>query len=74
MNKVMAKDGTINCAFCKSKTHWPFGLDRRPILLTLSALHSWTANYGVTGEYEGDEIHLDSIAIPGATIAVLLQA
>ena len=62
--KDMASDGTIYCSFCKVSRHWPFTMRRLPILITASALHGWRANFVMRGEYDGDEIHVDSIAIP----------
>ena len=72
--KDMASNGTIYCSFCKVSRHWPFTMRRLPILITASALYGWRANYVMRGEYDGDEIHVDSIAIPGAELTSLMRA
>ena len=49
-------------------------MKRKPILITSSALHGWRNNYVAMGEYEGDELHMDTIGIPGGTIHSLMRA
>ena len=72
--KEMDDEGQIYCSFCKISRHYPFPKRRLPLLITASALHGWRSNYVLRGEYEGDEMHVDSIAIPGAELTSLMRA
>jgi len=76
LNRMKEPDnsGKIYCSFCKISRHYPFPMRRLPLLITSSALHGWRSNYVMRGQYEGDEMHVDSIAIPGATLTSLMRA
>ena len=73
-NKVVNREGKIYCSFCKISRHFPYPMKRKPILVTSSALHGWRANFVAMGEYDGDDLHVDTIAIPGGTITSLMRA
>ena len=62
-----------NFTSCKATPHsFKTGI-RHPVLVTSSILDNWQGNRG-ENTYLGDDIHVDIIAIPGATIKMLHHA
>ena len=65
--------GQYPCFTCAVSPHLCKSGVRYPIILTASALNEWH-RFQETNLYAGDEIHVDSIAIPGAKLDTLLHA
>ena len=65
--------GQYLCITCKQGVHNVKAGTRYPILVTSSTLNNWQGTRSMNG-YEGDPIHIDVIAIPGACIAELTHA
>ena len=65
--------GQYACHSCATTPHTCKQGIRYPVILTASALNNWQ-KYREENLYLGDEIHIDIIAIPGATLDVLLHA
>ena len=61
--------GQYHCTTCKITPHRFKMGERTPLLLTTSTLNKWRPE-----SYEGDEIHLDEIGIPGGRIKDLEHA
>ena len=60
-----------NCTTCKTTPHSHKTGVRHPVLVTSSILNNWQ---GSKKRYPGDDIHVDIIGIPGATIKMLHHA
>ena len=64
--------GQFYCIGCQ-RPHSVKSGSRIPLLLTSSMLANWRGNVDTNG-YRGDDIHLDSISIPGSRISDLNRA
>merc|ERR1712015_360210 len=73
MNQKLDIHGMMNCTFCLDKKHYVNPAKRYPILITSSFLNGFRSPFLGSG-YAGDESHVDSISIPGATIESLMIA
>lgn len=63
--------GEYNCITCKISPHSHKTGVRHPVIVTSSILNNWQ---GKNNGYPGDDIHVDMIGIPGATIKMLHHA
>ena len=74
MDQRLDAYGMMNCKFCVDNIHYVKTARRYPILITLSFLNGWRTPFLRSGEYDGDDFHVDSISVPGATIETLMLA
>jgi len=61
------------CLFCKVSPHRVKISIRTPVLISSSSLHDWQGRR-YENQYVGDEIHMDTLTIPGGTINSLQHA
>jgi len=73
MEAALDHHGQYPCYSCARTPHTCKQGIRYPIILTASALNNWQKQRELN-RYEGDEIHVDMIALPGATLDVLSHA
>ena len=74
MQRQVGRDGKIACKACNVPHHYPREQLRLPIIFTALAMCNWHGNFKTNGTYEGNKVHVDVIAIPGATINELIEA
>ena len=73
LNISLDSFGQYLCLTCETTPH-PFKAGMRyPVLVTSSTLAGWQGKRYING-YEGDPIHIDSIAMPGAKLRDLQHA
>ena len=65
--------GNYHCFTCKNTPHSHKIGTRYPVLVSSSILNNWQGCRSMTG-YQGDDIHIDYITIPGATVRELEHA
>jgi len=71
MYSTTLKWAEYNCTSCKTTPHSHKTGVRYPVIVTSSILNNWQ---GKKSGYPGDEIHVDIIGVPGATIKMLHHA
>ena len=66
--------GQYDCGNCKVAVHYAKHGDRYSLIISSSMMHGWRGDNIAEGKYRGDQLHIDEITIPGATIEDLQLA